>query len=784
MNQPLQLLSSKEKDSDWYKANANYWIETCNLPLYNSKLDLDRLYRFVEGDIDASDYSFVLNPYSTDQEQLTKFPSRLRNFPIITPIVKSRLGEKGEHPDRIQVVCANADAPNVMQDGLNQQMLGFLAQDFINNLNDAGVNTGVKSQPVPPYQQAAQQYTNNYKDNRAEVGQEALDYLKYHLKLKDRYITAFYHYLVTGQVWTYKDVLANDVVFDVVHPLEAFPIGKSPSELGEDYEAFVRVRRLTVSQVLARFSKWLTKETLELLYTYAKNPTAGFEFLRSQVDQGQFANPLISSLTENQGYLYVYHAEWMGKRKIQILTYLDELGKVQEREVDETYKLDKSIGDLQIEEEWINQVHEVYRIDRDIFLTENEFKDGGRPTIVQRSELNNHATCKLNYNGRVSKFPSLVKDGTVFQILYNIFHYRFELTMAKHKEKLLVLPLGLIPDKPGWDMDKSMYYIDSTGVLWIDETKPNAALALQGIKVLDLGLAQYAEQMIKLLESIKQEWWDVSGMNRQRYGDVMATDGKGTNQDAVERSSLITAEVDREFRYFEESDYQGLLDTSKLAWINGKKGSYINSDLRQAFLETDGLTHMETEYGVHCVDNSKEAASLAQMKQLAQPMMQNGALSHVVAEVIEANNMSKVKECLKRGDEIIQSLKDQQQQAESASNENVENIKLQKEKMISDTKKYVANVHAQAVLGAAQIAAGAQTTGSDISGMPDINQLLAEMADDEKELQQNQNTNQDQLFKREQDKDKAAIDWAKLDQKDRADAIKLQIAQTGKNKVA
>ena len=116
-------------------------------------------------------------------------------------------------------------------------------------------------------------------------------------------------------------------------------------------------------------------------------------------------------------------------------------------------------------------------------------------------------------------------------------------------------------------------------------------------------------------------------MNRQRFGDVKASDGKGVTEQAVYRSAVISAELNRKYEKFEEKEYKGLLDLSKLAFINGKKGKYINSDKRQALLDInpDNLIYLtETSFGVFVANSAQHEKDLELMKQYAFSMAQNG----------------------------------------------------------------------------------------------------------------------------------------------------------------
>ena len=100
-----------------------------------------------------------------------------------------------------------------------------------------------------------------------------------------------------------------------------------------------------------------------------------------------------------------------------------------------------------------------------------------------------------------------------------------------------------------------------------------------------MSIGNAMDKMWANLQAIKQECWDLIGMNRQRYGSTFASDGKGNTEQAIFRSSILTAPMYFQFDKFMEMDYKGLLDASKIAYADGKKASYVNSDGKTAWFE-------------------------------------------------------------------------------------------------------------------------------------------------------------------------------------------------------
>jgi len=590
-----------------------------------------------------------------------------------------------------------------------------MMQDFVNQLNEMGIDTGMQEQEIESYQAQHDKLNTTFDDMHAATGQEALNFLKYSLDLDDKIQKLFYDWIVCGRYVTYKDVYMDDVDYEVVDPRDIYVVGWGKTDYIEDADGVVRVRRLSPNAVLDLFHDEIHKheETEEIM-----------TWLDSEKSLDGLSNDVIELRTENidkqntrenelthrwdDSFIRVYHVSWKSFTKVGILHYIDELGQPQELEVDDTYKLNKKNGDIRIEWIWINEVWEAFQLEDQWILS-------GEPHRVQRNQLNNPSTCKLPYNGRILGYRNQnivapVKSGMSYQMLYNIFHYRFELLLAKNKDKLLAMPLSLLPEGEGWDTDKFMHWVASDGMLFYDDSKPKIAALLAGIKSIDMGLGNYMDKMWNLMIGIKEEWWDEIGMNRQRYGDSFASDGKGNTEQAIFRSAIQTADMYRQFDETLRKDYEGLLDYCKVAWIKGKKAMYMTSDRKRAFLNVtvdEMLKFMTTEFGVFVGNTTEEFEALERAKNLLQTMGQNGLGAEHMIAILSAKSMSKVKELAKEGAAIEREF--QQQQSEQA-NQTALQVQEAKSKETADknqTAIQVATIKAEADIEVALIGADA-----------------------------------------------------------------------------
>lgn len=706
-NQPRQKVSQAEKEDEegrWKENNMDFLADSADFQTGDSS-DLLMLYRAAEGYLDQEQYKHVLNPYNSDEEDLQRYPAKMRNIDIVKPLINSFMGEMADRHFNTEVVVTNSDVVNQFKEELNGQMYALAAQDFVNQLNESGHNTGVPTEELPQYKAFVEEYKENWNDQRAIFGQEALNYINYNCDLKDKIQDAFYDWLVSGRCYSYKEPRDKDVHYEIVPPYE-LRHGHSPTNFIEDAPWAVRKFRRSPNAIVDMFRHELLPEDIDWLESLSGNGgsmrNVDSILSTTNIDAVDAINSRRAGSTYDSqlDLIDIYHGVWKTFREIGILTYIDELGKQQETEVDGTYKLDKSKGDISLVKEWINEVWQGYRIDRTIYL-----KIGA--IDAQRNELNNSSKCKIPYNGRIgynkhTSTGSMVRGILAYQATYNTYHFRRELTLARNKDKLMTMPIGLIPKD--WSPEKALWFAETSSIMWFDETKQNAAQVLSAIKSIDMGLGTYVQQMTDLLASIKQEAWDSVGMNRQRYGDTKASDGKGVTEQAIARSSTISREMFRRFEKFTETDKQGLLDISKVAWIDGKKAMYVTSDGRKKFFEVNGTDHLESDYAVFARDSADEQAKLEAAKGLTNMMAQKGGVgASLMFETLDANNFAQLKKYAKKFEEIQQQLTEQAAKQEQDHQQQLQDKIDTKGQQDNQTKIEVAKIQAEALIQSSEI---------------------------------------------------------------------------------
>ena len=716
------LISSSKKTEEYINDMADFYIGQNNM-IANEKTELQILYDAAQGIIDSDDYKYVTNPLNTANQNFQRFPAKLKNYDIIKPIISSFIGETSKREHGASVTVANPDAQDRRKEELSKAMEKIMSQTIINEINNLGVDSGMPSQETQSTEEAQAEFEENYDDKRAIVGQEALDYIKHSVNLDQKVLQLMYDWIVAGRIFTFKEPRYDEVIYNVIDPRDISVIGWGNNTYAEDAEAIVVSYKVTGNELLGRFYEEIRehKEKKDILkyidQQMFESNSMGHDTVNMSSHRFDTRDNTNSSLSiESTGNITLYHVVWNTITKVYILHYESELGELKEMYVDDSYTLDKANGDIELEEIYICEWYENYRIDDKFYI------DGGRG-LAQRHMLNNMASCKLPYNGvlfgyRLSQVDSKVKQMLSYQMLYNIFHYRWELLLAKNKEKIMALPLGMIPDGGGrgWDEDKFFYFMEAMNFMVYDETAPNAQQFIQGIKAVDMSLGQAMDKMWNNLLAIKQECWDLIGMNRQRYGDTYASDGKGNTEQAIFRSAILTAPMYFQFDKFLEQDYKGLLDVSKIAYSDGKKAAYVNSDEKTAWFEVAGdeiVDFMESEFNIFARNSIFEQEKIDKAENLILTMGQNGMTPDTMLEVLDSSNMSKMKRYVKEGLAAERGFQQQlqEQQAQTAQ------MQVEAEKAKQDSKNAtdieVARIQANAKMQSA-------ITSSQESGVEEL----------------------------------------------------------------
>jgi hypothetical protein len=667
---PLQSIPYSEKTETWRKQNIEYYIQSSIYKAVQSTLPSDKKtsannmqlwFNIYNNKINEEDFNYVTNPLNTKNELYKNFPARIRSYNILRPTIDLLIGEWSKRPFKFDVL-------NLDGDGVINSFNDTKFETYKKNVTQRVVNTikqsqGEQVEEIPNPKTIIEDINSNYKDIKAVKGYKAVKNLEFELKLKEKFKDQFKTWCIAGTTSSLKYVKRSDIEYEKLSPLW-IDIDKSPQVKNFEDGSYATVKfRVTVADLVDMFYDSLKDKDLKNL---EKN-----ESFHKTAMYAHYTNIANNNDTNANRFNKVdlYYVTWKSRKKIGFLNYIDPFtGEEQLEQVDENYPVDKDAGET-VDWVWVNEVWEGWRINDDIYLDI-------QPVAVQRNEMNNFSSCKLPINGRnfsdmESENVSILSLGIPYQMMYIIINYRIELTIAKSKGKILIYDKNTISDDEE-EQDNVFYYAETLGYLGLDRAADDVDRTWTGYSVQDMSLFEHINQLIGIAQFYKDSWEELMGISRQRKGDVSASDGLGASQEAIFRSSVISDIIFSTFDEWVESELQGLLDLSKFAWIDGKKGYYRNDDGRAELFNIDPEDYANSEYGVFMDFTGRTASKLQLLQNQINAVAQRKEVKlSTIADMIYTDSYAELRNKLKEAEaieaEIQKITAKNQQEAEAAA---------------------------------------------------------------------------------------------------------------------
>lgn len=682
INFPQQRVSSAEKNKPaWYQNCIDYIIDA-GLS-FNDRRETERELDILHGNIPDSFYRKTLNPYNAANEKYTRFPATMRNYDIMSDVIRRYVSEyfKGVHEF---VVGANNPEIVLKKNAKLREEIALMAQqafkqEFERRWAEMQQQAQQQGTPVeqlnpqeamPDPEEFVRDFNENYIDEESKQAQDLLDYIRSITKDTLIYLSAFFNYCSLGECYTYSDIRGAEIFKENVPVLEAYPIPNANFFI-EDHDMFARRMLMSYTQIMDMFDDVLSKEDRDFLNRYYSTTDIGntrTHFLYSNYfesypaacekfnkeERDLFRKQPVNIAAENNNLFEVWHVVWKGEARRGILTYVNELGLTTQRVVEENYTFNPEAGDIDIEWAYETQVYEGYRIGT---RWTGVYPIKARPIVYQRNG-------KLPYNGMMEVLPlfgkfSIIQLVTPFQVMRNIFSYHREMVIAKNKMLILLLPESLIA---GAEEDK-IYKMAADGVLLVNDEEDSNSQKMAQIRLLNANLGDYINQLTQLIEAIKMEGRELVDMNMQRYGEIAQSAGQATTQEAIARSSMGSVIIVAMFDEMRKLDYQRDLDYAKLAYIDGLQTTFFDDKNNHRYLSLDVNSYIMATYGILVKNEQKELDKINQLRQWAFSAAQNGDLEAAKAAIV-GENVTQISAAIDKFMEIKRKHEADMQQAE------------------------------------------------------------------------------------------------------------------------
>jgi hypothetical protein len=352
----------------------------------------------------------------------------------------------------------------------------------------------------------------------------------------------------------------------------------------------------------------------------------------------------LTSNVSSFGYKYVVvRAYWISKKKIGKLIYTDELGNEQSILVDENYKSGTIPTQISLEWGWINQWYQGVKIGPDIYH------------IKPYKLLNYCPIIGITHEVKNTESRSLVDLMKPFQVIYNVCMNQLYKLLEKEVGKVQLMSLRHIPiPKDGdaqdaldvWEMEAR-----NRGVVFVDDSPENlkAPSSFNQFTSLDLTRTQEIQSRYTLAQQIKNECWELIGMSRQRMGSIAASESATGTQTAIQQSYSQTEPLFVAHEYVLGQLYQAIIDAALYVESHKPQStlSYVTSEGESAFVQVNGSDLKFRDLKVFLTNRPEDTQMFNELRQLAQPLMQNGGSLYDVIELYSTKSIRQMKKTFK-----------------------------------------------------------------------------------------------------------------------------------------
>lgn len=725
---PDQFVPEKEKTTDeWIKSNMDYFANVSYSQFIKGKDTFVNNYNLVKGILRPQDFYISeaddpeLRSFTDTISKDVELPSYVKHYPILNPPISTMLGELSRRPDVARVKAFDEDSKNE-----ELQFKTNMLQQYIMENTRAKITAelGIQGQSNMDPEQVEQltmekvsEYMTDYTSNAEKWGNHVLEAMKMQMNMKEVSEDCFRDLLICSREFYHIFETNNKLGVGVenLNPKNVWFLTLPDKKyVHKDAFAAGTVHVMELSEIIERFD--LSKKEIDHLRKGVRelslfspresnfeNPTvSGWDSIKYDtyspliVQQRLLAESMLkenmdplndflglSSNVNTFGNKYVVvQAYWCSKKKVGKLTFKDEEGVEQTTLVDESYK--KIPNEVSIEWNYINQWYKGYKIGSDVYSISPFDMLDYCPIIGVVHEIKN-----------INEAKSLIDLIKPYQILYNVCLNQLYKLLEKEVGNVYLGSIRHIPIPKDGDaqdaLDIWMQEARKSGALFIDDSPENmkSPSNFNMFKNIDWTRTAEIQSRYTLAMQLKQEAWELVGITRERTGGVAATQtATGTNA-ALSQSYAQTEPYFAQHEYVLNDVYQAILDA--VQYIEVKKPystiSYINTEGETAFIRINSEDITMKDLQVFVTTRAADQRAFEELKQLAQPMLQNGATPYEIAVLYTTNSVRQMKQVFKSLKDKIEQMQQQEQQikqqeleqAQAQFQQQVEQVQIQDE---------------------------------------------------------------------------------------------------------
>lgn len=722
---PKQKKAFKAKGKKWRQDHLDWADQNSFLnngiirrKLKNRRINLN-LYN---GKADINDMKLILNPGGMEQFYI---PDNIQHYPIITPRVNVLVGEEKRRKFDWTVKITNPDTISQIKKDKKILVDAKLQEFLSSSLSDEELEKEI---------QAYGDYINfDYQDIKEKRANLLMRHYIGSLDMKVLFQQGFKDALIMGEEIYMFDIVNGKVTFEKLNPLNVHTLRGGYTNKIEDSDVIVIDEYWSPGRIQDHYYDDLKDKEVEKLdngvfqgsttdldgENVAIDDAAGLEMLnRESINAFIDSTGLYDSAhaagrneyTDTNGNIRVLRMFWKSMKQVMKVNYFDELGKEQVKFRSEDYVLDKAKGETATKM-WVTQWWKGAKIGKDTYLQI-------KPREIQYNKTNQPSfnSCGIVgqiYNTTEQEAVSMVDRSKPFQYLYDISWYRVNEALSKYLGSIVELDLAKVPT--GWSVTKWLYFARKSGISVVDSFKEGQKGMAKGKlagavgnttgKVLEQRVGDFIQVHMDMMEFAKAQMDEITGVSRQRLGQVENRETVGGVERAVSQSNHITEELFTLHDYCKKRCFQILLETAKIALKgNHLKFSYIADDMSRQIMEIDGDKFAEEEYGLEVSNDDAINEMQQKLDGMVQMGLQNQMLSFSTAmKIYNSPSLREVQRMIEKDEQQMKENQNKaaedemkQRQAEAAKAEEKEQIEqkidLDKFNREDETKRYIAEL--------------------------------------------------------------------------------------------
>ena len=681
---PSQKKPHSQKTKEWRMQNvksAEEYISRRHLGFRQTLHNKIINYNLYSDILDQSDIEQISNPFKLTGN--FSLPAKMQNYPIINPKIDLLVGEASKRSFDYRVRVINEDAISDKEDTLKKEFTSLILKSIYENEDD--------EEALMEKLKRFQRYKNyEFQDVREKAGTQILKHLTYKLRLKKKFVDGFKDALLVAEEIYLVDAINQEIIFERLNPKNVYCVRSGESNFIEDSDIIVVENWYSPGKIIDEYYDDLTPQEIDSLESgsFGVSSSKGIDIGTKRPILSEFTDSINLAMLENditfrdtfdsEGNIRVVKVFWKSRRKMLKVTKLNEEGEEEITLEDEKYPIDKTLGE-KAEVLWVNEWWEGHKIGGSS-LDENDsaIYVRMRPKPFQLRDMDNPSRCYPGivgtiYNTNDNTAVSLMDKMKPYQYMYNILMYNTELLISKNIGKIMSLDLARIPEN--WKVEEWLSFARTMNIALEDSFKEGkkgkatgklAGETISRTPVIDMEMGNSIQMYISLMERIKEEVGEISGISRSRQGQMYSRQAVGNTQTEISQSNHIT-----EYWFLQHEETQlrvlkTLLEVAKYAWIDlkSKKIQHVLDDGTSEIFNLDVERFCEADYDLSIINGFNDNM-LETVKQMAHAALQNQMIKFSdLIDILTTDSISSVKRKLQNKEEEMQERAEKQSQAD------------------------------------------------------------------------------------------------------------------------